>query len=65
MSDLDEISSFKNRSNLRLNYSLFMSKILVRTSIIFKYECQSYRNILLWSQKISAVQNTISQSIND
>ena len=35
MSNLDEIPSFKNGSNLRLNYLLFMSKILVRISIIF------------------------------
>ena len=65
MSILDEISSFKNRSNLRLNYLLFMSKILVQNSIIFKYDCQSYRNILPWSKKISAVENTVSQSIID
>ena len=42
-----------------------MSKILVQTSIIFKYDCQSYRNILPWSKKISAVENTVSQSIID
>ena len=42
-----------------------MSKILVQTSIIFKYDCQSYRNILPLSKKISAVENTVSQSIMD
>ena len=40
-----------------------MSKTLVQTFIILKYKGQSYRNLLLWSQKISPVENTISQSI--